>query len=162
MPYNAHWSVLSDDNLDRVESIMVNPVAIVKPTDLVDYALRRMVESNVGCILVVDNERLLGIITERDISRSVIKNPDNLKHPVHQMMSSPVIFLSPVAPISEAMETMLNYGIRRLPIVKDGKVVGIVTERDLLHWIVKIANEPRIPAEIQEILKHSLASKMPA
>ena len=76
-------------------------------------------------------------------------------------MSSPVIFLSPVAPISEAMETMLSNGIRRLPIVRDGKVVGIVTERDLLHWIVKIANEPRIPAEIQEILKHSLASNMP-
>ena len=153
---------MSDDNLDRVESIMVSPVEIVKSTDLVEFALCRMVESNVGCILVVDNERLRGIITERDISRSIIKNPENLKEPVRRMMSSPVIFLSPVAPISEAMETMLIYGIRRLPIVKESKVVGIVTERDLLHWIVKIANEPRIPAEIQEILKHSLASKMPA
>jgi len=141
---------------------MVSPVEIVKSTDLVEFALCRMVESNVGCILVVDNERLRGIITERDISRSIIKNPENLKEPVRRMMSSPVIFLSPVAPISEAMETMLIYGIRRLPIVKESKVVGIVTERDLLHWIVKIANEPRIPAEIQEILKHSLASKMPA
>jgi len=141
---------------------MVNPVEFVKPTDLVEHALRRMVECNVGCILIVENERLLGIITERDISRSIIKNPENLKHSVQRMMSSPVIFLSPIAPISEAMETMLNYGIRRLPIVKDGKVVGIVTERDLLHWIVKIANEPRIPAEIQEILKQSLASKIPA
>ena len=141
---------------------MVSPVEIAKPTDLVEHALRKMVERNVGCILIVDNGRLLGIITERDISRGIIKSPENLKHPVHQMMSSPVIFLSPVAPISEAMETMLNYGIRRLPIVEDGKVVGIVTERDLLHWIVKIANEPKIPAEIQEILKHSLASKMPA
>jgi len=140
---------------------MVSPVEIAKPTDLVEHALRKMVERNVGCILIVDNERLLGIITERDISRGIIKSPENLKHSVHQMMSSPVIFLSPVAPISEAMETMLSYGIRRLPIVKDGKVVGIVTERDLHHWIVKIANEPRIPAEIQEILKRSLASKMP-
>jgi CBS domain-containing protein len=58
------------------------------------------------------------------------------------------------------METMLSYGVRRLPIVKDGKVVGIVTERDLLRWVVKIANEPRIPAEIQEILKRPPASKM--
>jgi len=140
---------------------MVSPVEIAKPTDLVEQALRKMVEKNVGCILIVDNERLLGIVTERDISRSIIKDPGNLKQPIDRMMSSPVIFLSPVAPISEAMETMLSNGIRRLPIVRDGKVVGIVTERDLLHWIVKIANEPRIPAEIQEILKHSLASKMP-
>jgi len=152
---------LSDGNLDRLESIMVSPVEIAKPTDLVEQALRKMVEKNVGCILIVDNERLLGIVTERDISRSIIKDRGSLKHPIDRMMSSPVIFLSPVAPISEAMETMLSNGIRRLPIVKDGKVVGIVTERDLLHWIVKIANEPRIPAEIQEILKHSLASKMP-
>jgi CBS domain-containing protein len=140
---------------------MVSPVEVVKPTDLVEYALRRMVERNVGCILIVDNERLLGIITERDISRSIIKAPENLKRSVDRMMSSPVIFLSPVAPISEAMETMLSYGIRRLPVVKAGKVVGIVTDRDLLRWVIKIANEPRIPAEIQEILERPLVSKMP-
>ena len=153
---------MSDDNVDRVESIMVSPVDVVGPTALVEHALHKMVESNVGCILIVEDDRLLGIITERDISRSILRNPENLQRPVREMMSSPVIFLSPIAPISEAMETMLSYGIRRLPIVSGGKLVGIVTERDLLHWIVKIANEPRIPAEIQEILKHSLASKMPA
>jgi len=151
---------LSDENVESIDSIMVSPVEFVESTDLVEYALRRMIERNVGCILITQSGRLVGIITERDISRSIIESPENLKQPTRQLMSSPVIFLSPVAPISEAMETMLNYGIRRLPVVKDGKVVGIVTERDLLRWVLKIANEPRIPAEIQEILKRPLTSKM--
>jgi len=57
------------------------------------------------------------------------------------------------------METMLSYGIRRLPVIEEGKIVGIVTNRNLLHWTVQIANEPLIPAEIQEILRKPLASK---
>ena len=150
---------MSEDNIDRIESIMVNPVETVKPTDLVEHALRKMVEKNVGCIVIAEAGKLLGIITERDISRSIIENPQTLKSTVDRMMSSPVIFLSPVAPIGEAMETMLSYGIRRLPVIEEGKIVGIVTDRDLLRWIVKIANEPRIPPEIQEILKSPLASK---
>jgi CBS domain-containing protein len=50
--------------------------------------------------------------------------------------------------------------IRRLPIVENGRLVGIVTDRDLIRYIVQIANEPQIPPEIQELLKSPLASKM--
>ena len=58
---------------------MVSPLEMVKPTDLVEHALRKMVEKNVGCILIGDKEKLMGIITERDISRGIINDPENLK-----------------------------------------------------------------------------------
>ncbi len=153
-------NILSDeDDLDHIKSIMTSPVQTAKPTDSLEFTLHRMVEKNIGCILIVDGDRPVGIVTERDISRNVARGPETLKATVDNVMSSPIIFLSPVAPIREAMETMLNYGIRRIPVVEEAKLVGIVSIRDLLHWTVKIANEPKILPEIREILGKPLASK---
>ena len=138
---------------------MTGPVETSMSMDLLEFALRKMVEKNIGCLVIVDENKPVGIITERDISRCVLRSPEALKTSVGSVMSSPVIFLSPVAPIGEALETMLSYGIRRLPIVENGRLVGIVTDRDLLRYVVQIANEPKIPPEIKEILRKPLASK---
>ena len=113
-----------------------------------------------GCLIVLDEQaKPTGTVTERDISRIVARDPKLLSGQVDGIMSNPLIFLSPVAPIVKAFETMLSYRIRRLPIVQSGRLVGLVTERDLLHWVIKIGNEPKIPAEVQEILRTPLASK---
>jgi len=151
--------LLDEDYHDQIFSIMVSPVETARPTDLLEVALRRMVAKNIGCIVIVDRDKPVGIITERDISRNVAKSPETLKIAVDRIMSSPMIFLSPDAPINEAMETMLSYGIRRLPVVEEGKLVGIVSIRDLLHWTVKIANEPKILPEIKAILRKPIASR---
>jgi CBS domain-containing protein len=139
---------------------MVKPVESARSIDTLEEVLQKMVERNVGCLVILDQLKPVGIVTERDISRIIAKGPSLLKLVVGSVMSSPVIFLSPIAPIVEACVTMLSYGIRRLPIIEKGHLVGLVTERDLLHWVIKIGNEPRIPAEIQEILKKPLASKL--
>jgi CBS domain-containing protein len=119
---------LSDeDDAAHIESIMAGPVETSRSTDLLEFVLRKMVEKNIGCLVIVDKDKPVGIITERDISRCVLRSPEAFKSTVDRVMSSPVIFLSPVAPIGEALETMLSYGIRRLPIVENGKLVGIVT-----------------------------------
>jgi CBS domain-containing protein len=138
---------------------MIRPVETAKPTDTLMCVLEKMVEKNVGCLVIVDEQKPVGMITERDVLRNITRDAGLLKSNVGSVMSSPIIFLSPVAPISEAMETMLSYGIRRLPVVESGRLVGVVTERDILHWVIKIANEPKIPPEVQEILRKPLASK---
>lgn len=127
-------SVLStDSSVDNVESIMIRPVETAKPSDTLHRVLQKMVEKNVGCFVIVDGHKPVGIVTERDISRIIAKDPELLKRAVEGMMSRPVIYLNPIAPITEGFETMLSYGFRRLPVAEKGQLLGLVTERDLVH-----------------------------
>ena len=144
----SDWAVLSD----LVRTIMSKHVQTIKPENLVTDALKKMVRQNVGSVVVTQSKRPVGIITERDVFRSAAKGARALKSPAGRVMSSPVISISSDTPNQEAIKTMLKRGIRRLPIVDKGKLVGIVTERDLFKWVLRISYEPTPPPEIKEIL----------
>ena len=134
-------------------------VVTVKPSMLLKDALKKMVKRNIGCIVVVDRGKPVGIVTERDISRQVAKGPKTLGIQVKRVMSSPLISVSPSGSNSQAMELMLKHGIRRLPVIDGKRLVGIITERDLLRWVVKITYEGNTPPEIKEILSRPNLSK---
>ncbi len=145
--------------LNELSSIMSGKVETTKPNMLLKDALRKMVKRNIGCVVVVDSGKPVGIVTERDISRQVAKSPKALRTQVRHVMSSPLISVSPSTRNQEAMEMMLKHGIRRLPIIDGKRLVGIVTERDLLRWVVQITYEPHTPPEIAEILARPNLSK---
>jgi len=117
------------------------------------------VKRNIGCVIVVDKRKPVGIVTERDISRQVAKGASALTVQVKRVMSSPLIFASRNTRNQEAMEMMLKHGIRRVPIVDGERLVGIVTERDLLRWVIRETYKPNIPPEIKEILEKLNLSK---
>lgn len=144
---------------DELNSIMNTQVEAVGPSALVKHALKRMVKRNIGCVIVVDKRRPVGIVTERDISRQVAKGARVLTVQVKRVMSSPLISASPNTRNQEAMEMMLKHGIRRVPIVDGERLVGIVTERDLLRWVIRETYKPNIPPEIKEILEKLNLSK---
>ena len=89
------------------------------------------------------------------------KRTNALKTQVRNVMSSPLITIAHSATNQEAMAAMLKHGIRQLPVVEKGKVVGIVSQRDLLRWVFRITyeKEPHITAEIREILERPPFSK---
>lgn len=134
-------------------------VETVKPKQPLKLALKKMVSRNIGSILVVENGEPIGIITERDISRSVAKGLKNLNTQVARVMSKKLIAASPDTSIQSALGLMLEHGIRRIPVVDNGKLIGVVTERDLLHWVLQVSYEPNIPPEVVKILKRPLISK---
>ncbi len=144
---------------DELSSIMSAKVETVKPSMLLKDALKKMVKRNIGCVVVVDKGTPVGIVTERDVSRQVAKGPKTLGIQVKRVMSSPLISASPFTRNPEAMELMLRHGIRRLPIISGNRLVGIITERDLLRWVVKITYEGHTPPEIKEILSRPNISK---
>jgi CBS domain-containing protein len=74
-------------------------------------------------------------------------------------MSSPVISVAPSTPIEKAVYLMLKHGIRRLPVVEKEKLVGLVSERDLLRWVLQVSYEPQIPIEIKQILERKAEAK---
>jgi CBS domain-containing protein len=134
-------------------------VETVKPNELLRRALQKMVRRNVGSVVVVEGEKPVGIVTERDISRCVARGTKALDSRVGKFMSAPPITVARSATTQEAMTTMLKHGIRRLLVVDEKKLVGIISERDLLWWVLKVTYEPNVPSEIKEILKRQPFSK---
>jgi CBS-domain-containing membrane protein len=86
---------------------------------------------------------------------AALRGDSLLKLPVRSLMSRPLQTGSPDMEIWLTFETMLRLGVRRLPIVEDGKLVGIVSEKDLTRWVLRVLYEPNLPPEIQALVKNS-------
>jgi CBS domain-containing protein len=145
---------------DLIESNMTTNVETVKSKESLKDALRRIVARNIGCIVVAEENEPVGIITERDISRCVARDENALKRQVKNVMSSPLITIEATESIHDTLALMLKHGVRRLPVMKQQKLVGILSERDVLRWVLKVSYEPLIPPEIKEILERPVQSKI--
>jgi CBS domain-containing protein len=122
---------------------MKKPVITLKPTSSIMEAANLMRKENIGCIVVTEDEKPVGIVTERDIVRFVaIHGKGALDSPLSSLMSSPVVTCTPDTAVTKAYVIMYEKRIRRLPVVKNGKLVGIVTERDLIYWFLKMLGYP--------------------
>jgi CBS domain-containing protein len=99
-------------------------------------AVKRMVEANIGSLLVRDDGEVAGIVTERDYLRSVaLEGPTDEQVTVREIMSSPLIVVSPETTIDECMALMTDRRIRHVPVVgEDGDVVGIVSIGDVVKF----------------------------
>ncbi|MCS7182255.1 MAG: CBS domain-containing protein [Thermoanaerobaculum sp.] len=108
----------------------------ISPEATVLEAARAMDEHNVGSLLVVKNGQPVGIFSERDLMRRVVvlgKNPAKVK--VGEVMSREVTVVEPDTRVKEAMAIMTERRCRHLPVVEQGRVVGLVSIGDLVRWI---------------------------
>lgn len=101
-------------------------------------ALQIMAENDVGALLVVGKEKdLLGIITERDYSRKVVlKGRSSKDTPVSELMTKSVHCVTPDDPIENCMSIMNDKHVRHLPVLERGKLIGIVSIRDVVNMII--------------------------
>jgi CBS domain-containing protein len=118
-----------------VRDIMSRPPITAKETDSVMVVSKLMVQRNIGCVIILDKAgKPSGIITERDIVQRIAASdlvPSNVK--VLQIMSKPIVSVSPGISVNDAAKEMNHKRIRRLAIVEGGKLVGIVTMKDILE-----------------------------
>jgi signal-transduction protein with cAMP-binding, CBS, and nucleotidyltransferase domain len=97
--------------------------------------VRRMVDANVGSLLVTVNGRIEGIVTERDYLRRVtLEGRTDKDTPVSEIMTSPLIVVTPETPVEECMAIMTDRRIRHMPVVEDGEVVALVSIGDLVKF----------------------------
>ena len=116
-----------------VKDIMTREVCTGNPYETVLSAARKMLEFGVGSIVVVENHRPVGIVTEKDVLEKVVaKNKVPAEVRLGDIMSYPVITVRPFTSVREAADIMLKKGIRRLPVIDGGDLVGIVTDTDIL------------------------------
>ncbi len=119
----------------------INPVA-VNPDYIVVDALRLMAEKNIGSLVVMDNEKYLGIITERDYSRKVIlKGKSSSETKVSEIMSVDLPSLSPADKMDHCMELMTDKNIRYLPVMEGGHLVGIISMSDVVKETILAQKE---------------------
>ncbi len=137
---------------DILSRVMSKPVKTVKARDTIAAAAKAMVKHEIGAVVVVEGKNLVGIVTERDIVKQMVKARDALKKPLKQLVSKSLITAKPNTSIQEAFETMLKNKIRRLPVVDGPNLVGIVTENDLMRWVLRVSYEPNIPPHIKAVL----------
>ncbi len=116
-----------------VRDIMTRPVITAEAELNIFSAAKRMATANVGSLIVVSKKKPIGILTERDLVRKIVAqaaDPKSVK--VSEIMSTPIVTISPDASLREAAGLMLKSGLKRLPVISDGKLVGIITDTDLV------------------------------
>jgi CBS domain-containing protein len=119
-----------------VGTIMTRKVKTISGSQLLRDGVIMMKNANIGSIVVVENEHPMGIFTERDLIWKMAEGPESLGLTMTHVMRKPLQIISPGATIWDAITLMGKHNIRRLPVVDNGKLVGIVTERDMLHLIL--------------------------
>ena len=98
-------------------------------------AVQQMVEANVGSLLVADGDGVAGIVTERDyLRRVVVEGRTEKETSVREIMTSPLVVVTPDTSVDECMALMTDRRIRHLPVVDDGEVVGIVSIGDVVKF----------------------------
>ena len=117
-----------------VKGVMTKPVITIDKSQYVYEAAKIMSSKGIGCIIVMDGKRPVGMATERDIlQRVVAKGLDASKVEMKNIMSKPLIIIKGNTPIINAVREMQRKNVRHLPIMEKGELVGIVTQRDLLR-----------------------------
>ena len=117
---------------DTVRDLMAESPAKVEPSDSVEDAARKMRDEDVGALLVVEDDELRGIVTDRDIVVKAVAEGDKPgKAKVEDVCTADTTSIEPDASVDDAVAKMREAGVRRLPVVEDGKPVGIVSLGDL-------------------------------
>ena len=114
----------------------------VTPQDSVLHAIEVMAPRHVGALLVMNQGSLLGIISERDYARKVIlKDRSSKQTQVREIMTSPVITVTPADTVEECMRIITDNRIRHLAVVDRDRVVGVISIGDLVNWIITAHEE---------------------
>ena len=127
--------------IDKVAALLQrkgSEVFSVPPSASVFEAIEVMAEREVGALLVMEGQRLVGVLSERDYARKVIlKGRASRDTPVREIMTAEVVTVSPQQTVDECMALMTAERVRHLPVVDGGRVVGVVSIGDLVKWIIE-------------------------
>jgi len=112
-------------------------VWIAPPDMSVWDALGMMADKNIGALVVLDDERLIGIFSERDYARRLaLKGLRSRETPVRQIMTEVIATVSPAHSVQDCMEIMTNERVRHLPVVEDEQLIGLVSIGDVVKSII--------------------------
>jgi len=120
-----------------VESVMRSPPVTALFSDTVGSIAEKMFTNNIGSVIVISGGVPAGMVTERDIVKSIVRNhKDPTKTRAQEIMSTPLITIETNKTIRDAIEMMRDRNVRRLAVTKNGRLVGVVSERRVLEPLI--------------------------
>jgi CBS domain-containing protein len=131
--------------MGELGDVMGREIVTVAPEDTLGEAAQQMADAGVGSAVVVDHGRLIGILTERDLLQAVAGRVHSSEARVREWMTDDPVTASHSTSIEDAVRTMLENGFRHLPVVKEGRTVGVVSLRELIRHSVQ--EEPAVESE---------------
>ena len=123
---------------DRVNILMPRQPITVEATTPVGDVLRLLVERRIGCVVVAEGNKPLGIFSERDYARKIaLLDRSSKTTTVRQVMTSDLIYAAPTDSMESCMELMTDKRIRHLPVMEDGRLIGLISIGDLVKNIIE-------------------------
>lgn len=120
----------------------MNPnVVSLSPEASLKEASELMAKQKIGSIVIIDNNKPVGIITERDFATKIMLKNYSAHSKVSEVMSSPVVYISSNQSVADVIDIMANKEIRKIPVIDEGKVIGIVTGTEFLRLFIQASDE---------------------
>jgi CBS domain-containing protein len=132
----------------NIRDVMTHNPRTVSPQDSIQNAARIMRDEDTGVVPVVDNGKPVGVITDRDIVVRAVAEGGQLNRPVRDIVTNELVAATPDMSVSEATELMSTHQVRRLPVVENNRLVGIVSIGDIA---VKEGKDSRVGDALQHI-----------
>jgi CBS domain-containing protein len=146
----------------KVEDVMIEDVVTVEQDVIVKKAVEIMNKHEIGCLIVTKRGKPIGIVTERDMLTRVLaelRSPEKTK--IAEIMSRPLIIADPKMEVEEAAKLMFKMKVKKLPVILNGKLVGLVTLTDIARFqptvikiLKKIQTMETAPKRIQKVVDY--------
>ena len=128
-------------NKISVKELMIKNVVSVKSSDSLQNVAKKLYLKRVGSAIVMENDKPVGIITNRDIVNCIGSFDMSLESPASKIMSSPLIYVHPDESIIEVAEIMTSKNIRKIPVIVNNEVLGIISASDLVVIFTMLKEE---------------------
>jgi len=135
-----------------IANVMTKSVISVDASLTINEAAKMMEDAKVGAVIVMENNLPVGIVTDRDFSVKVVSHAYQITSPVKQIMSSPLVSINSDETVRMAADLMHDRRIRKIPVIDDGKVVGIITATDIVNLLAVSVEE-----DMRDMYFHSIA-----
>ena len=135
-----------------IANVMTKSVISVDASLTINEAAKMMEDAKVGAVIVMENNLPVGIVTDRDFSVKVVSHAYQITSPVKQIMSSPLVSINSDETVRMAADLMHDRRIRKLPVIDDGKIVGIITATDIVNLLAVSVEE-----DMRDMYFHSIA-----
>jgi len=126
---------MSNAKTMTIADVMTKSVISVDSSITINEAAKMMEDTKVGAVIVMENNTPVGIVTDRDFAVKVVAHAYQITTPVKQIMTSPLFSISSDESVRTAADLMHDRGIRKLPVINDEKVVGIITATDIVNLL---------------------------